>query len=202
MILLSHISSNFLFLKHVDIIMHGALYLPFLIYSLNISFQAGQLKVNSCYRGEIHFLLFSTIHMFVTMWRKISKWPCFALSNPLNGNATVRIWEIQIQHTTHSKPGSECCLPYWECIHNLITGIGQVFALHSEPYKVTECFLFYFMHINVITKCMSVYHVPDWYPWRSEKSTESPEIRFTDNCPQPCGCWEESWSPLQEQQVF
>lgn len=61
---------------------------------------------------------------------------------------------------------------------------------------------FYFMSLSFLPTCTYVHHMCTWCLWGSEEVSDPLEMEFTDGGKLPCGCWEPSYGPLQEPQVF
>lgn len=62
--------------------------------------------------------------------------------------------------------------------------------------------LFYFSCMNVLSACMSTYHVCGWCPLSSGEGTGSSGIGVIDACEMPFGCWKSKLGSLQWQTVL
>lgn len=58
------------------------------------------------------------------------------------------------------------------------------------------------MYLGILPAFMSVYHVCNLFPRRSEKGISGSGTRVVDACEPLCGCWEPNIGPLQEWQML
>ena len=55
-----------------------------------------------------------------------------------------------------------------------------------------------FMYVDASSACMvCMYHMPAWYPPRSEEDIRVSETEVMGSCALPCGCWPLNSGPLQ-----
>jgi hypothetical protein len=73
-----------------------------------------------------------------------------------------------------------------------------------QGFPLFICFsdLFHFMCVNALAEYMPVPHMLAWCLQRLQADTELPRTAVMDGCESPCGCWELTAGPLQEQQVL
>ena len=59
--------------------------------------------------------------------------------------------------------------------------------------------LAYFLCLDVLPACMSVYNIHVWCPRRPVEGDRYPGTGAADSCELSCGCWELNLGPLEEQ---
>lgn len=62
-----------------------------------------------------------------------------------------------------------------------------------------EVNIFYFMYMNVLLDCMSMYHIHAWFLRRLEERIRSPGTELMDCCEPSRGCYASSSGPDKQQ---
>lgn len=65
-------------------------------------------------------------------------------------------------------------------------------------YLFILCVWIFYLHVYICVTCM----VPDAHKDQKKESIRSPGSSCRDSCSSPCGDWESSMGPLQEQRVW
>lgn len=60
----------------------------------------------------------------------------------------------------------------------------------NKPSVKIFVLIFYFVCMNILSICLSVYHMHAWHLWKPEEKVGFLGTEIAEDCELPCRCWE------------
>jgi hypothetical protein len=92
------------------------------------------------------------------------------------------------------------CVCVCVCMHTL--GVVCKYVKSVNIYVILKHLKNYFIHLDVLSVCVSVHHTRAWCLLRPEKGVGSPGAEVTGSCEMSWMCWKSNFGSLEEQSVF